>query len=249
MKTNKVTFIFIPRVQENQKTVNLNYRVYHLLIFVFAVLLILFILSYVILIPRANKYISYKEKIDVYHAQEAQLKQLLHDVNEMKEFNTYIRELVGLDLSPAYGDYSELVKVAIKSGEDSYLSTTPDLAPVSGVVTKKFSQGPRQHYGIDIAGKTGDPIRAAGAGLVVFSGWTPGLGNMVVISHADDYITVYGHNDRLVVRERQYVKKGALVALLGKTGYSTGPHLHFEIWHRGTAVDPQKIIPEYKIKN
>ncbi|MBW6458086.1 MAG: M23 family metallopeptidase, partial [FCB group bacterium] len=248
-KTNKVTLIFIPRKQEKQKTVNMHYRLFRLVKLFFALLLTLMIVSYAILIPQARKYVSYKEKIDVYHTQEAQLKQLLQDVNEMKQFNTYVRELIGMDISPQYGDYGELVKVAARAGEDAYLSTTPDLAPVRGIITKKFSGGPRQHYGIDIAGKTGDPVRASGAGLVVFSGWTPGLGNMVVISHADDYITVYGHNDRLVVRERQQVKKGDLIALMGETGYSTGPHLHFEIWHRGVALDPQKFIPEYKIKN
>ena len=72
---------------------------------------------------------------------------------------------------------------------------------------------------------------------------------MVVISHSDGYITVYGHNDRLNVQERQRVKKGDLIALLGETGYSMGPHLHFEVWHNGIALDPQEIIPVYKNKN
>ena len=95
----------------------------------------------------------------------------------------------------------------------------------------------------------GDPVLASAAGMVVFAGWTPELGNMVVISHADDYISVYGHNDRLNVQERQRVKKGELIALLGETGYSMGPHLHFEVWHNGLALDPQTVIPEYKNKN
>ncbi|MCK4813924.1 MAG: M23 family metallopeptidase [Candidatus Marinimicrobia bacterium] len=248
MKSNKVSFIFISRNEGKQKTVNMHYRFFIILKAFFIICLLLLVTSYIILVPRAKKYTAYKEKIEEYQAQETQLKQLLHDVNEMSQFNTYMRELIGLDL-PGNQNYDALMTAAAGRKDDLHLSTTPELAPVSGVITKKFMSGPRRHYGIDIAGKIGDPIRAAAAGLVVFSGWTPELGNMVVISHSHDYITVYGHNDRLNVQERQRVKKGDLIALLGDTGYSMGPHLHFEIWHKGQALDPQNVIPEYKTKN
>ena len=88
---------------------------------------------------------------------------------------------------------------------EQFLSGQPELAPAQGLITKKFMSGPRKHYGIDIGGKIGDPVLASAAGMVVFAGWTPELGNMVVISHADGYISVYGHNDRLNVQERQRV--------------------------------------------
>jgi murein DD-endopeptidase MepM/ murein hydrolase activator NlpD len=249
VKSNKVTYIFIPREEEKQRTLTLHYRLYLFLKILFFSVLALILASYVILIPLAKQYYDFKADIDSYQEQEAQLKQLLHDVNEMKEFHIYIRELIGLDIDSDFGDYQALE--SLTNGEDVpyYRSGIPELPPAKGVITKKFMAGVRKHYGIDIAGKIGDPVTACSDGLVVFSGWTPELGNMIVISHPDDYISVYGHNDRLMVHERQRVKKGELIALLGSTGYSTGPHLHFEIWHHGQAVDPQRVIPAYKGKN
>ena len=249
MKSNKVTFIFIPREQEKQRTVSLHHSLFFLLKAAAFLCIASIVLSYVLLVPKAQKYTEYREKIDTYKAQETQLRELLQDVNKMKQFNTYIRELVGMDLAPDYGEYEVLTRSEMPPENPEYLSGTPELAPATGVITKKFMSGARRHYGIDIAGETGDPVVASADGLVVFAGWTPELGNMVVISHPDDYITVYGHNDRLAVRERQKVKKGDLIALLGETGYSMGPHLHFEIWYKGRAVDPRGIIPLYKSKN
>ena len=248
MKTDKVTFIFVPR-NEEQKTLTLHHRVFTLGKIFIGICILLLIASYAILIPRAKKYTEYKEGIDTYKQQQAQLHQLLEDVNEMKQFNTYMRELVGLELNTDAGTYEALIEASSGEEKQYYLSGIPELAPAKGMITKKFMSGPRKHYGIDISGKVGDPISATADGLVVFAGWTPELGNMVVISHADDYITVYGHNDRLNVQERQRVKKGDLIALLGETGYSMGPHLHFEVWHHGLALDPQTVIPEYKNKN
>jgi len=250
MKTDKVTFIYVPRKEGEQKTLTLHHRIYTLIKTVLFICLLILIVSYAILIPRANKYTDYKDKINTYKSQETQLRQLLEDVNEMTQFNTYMRELLGLELtSGSSSDYSALIEAGSESNDKQFLSGRPELAPVNGLITRKFNSGPRKHYGIDIGGKMGDPVLASAAGMVVFAGWTPELGNMVVISHADDYITVYGHNDRVNVQERQRVKKGELIALLGNTGYSMGPHLHFEVWHHGLALDPQTVIPEYKNKN
>ena len=250
MKADKVTFIYVPRKEGEQKTLTLHHRLYTFIKLVLSICILLLILSFAILIPRANKYVDYKNKISTYKAQETQLRQLLEDVNEMKQFNTYMRELLGLKLtSGSSADYSALIEASSEQKNGQFLSGQPELAPAQGLITKKFMSGPRKHYGIDIGGKIGDPVLASAAGMVVFAGWTPELGNMVVISHADDYISVYGHNDRLNVQERQRVKKGELIALLGETGYSMGPHLHFEVWHHGLALDPQTVISEYKNKN
>lgn len=249
MKSDKITFIFIPREEKDQKTFSFDHRVFALIeIFFFAIIFAL-IVSMIILIPRANQYQEYQDKIISYQCQEEELNALLQDVNKMKQFNTYMRELIGLELSTASTDYSALLDANSESHELKLLSSHPEQAPVSGPITQKFILSPRKHYGIDISGKIGDPVVSAADGFVVFAGWTPELGNMVVISHPDEYITVYGHNDRLKVRERQRVKKGELIALLGETGYSMGPHLHFEVWHHGIALDPQKVIPEYMSKN
>lgn len=98
--------------------------------------------------------------------------------------------------------------------------------------TKKY------HAGIDIPAPTGTAIKAASDGIVISSGWQGGYGKAVVVSHGNGLVTLYGHNSTLKVSEGDYVSKGDTIALCGSTGYSTGPHCHFEVRVNGATVDP-----------
>lgn len=122
----------------------------------------------------------------------------------------------------------------------------PTLLPVEGFLTTTFSRNNwhpfKAHAGIDIAARRGSVVCAAGEGQVVFANWTLDLGNLIIIYHGDDLFTYYGHNDRLLVAEKTFVKKGAPIALLGSSGKSSGPHLHFEIWSGGAPVDPRQYL-------
>jgi murein DD-endopeptidase MepM/ murein hydrolase activator NlpD len=118
--------------------------------------------------------------------------------------------------------------------------------PTTGTFTSGY--GPRwgrMHRGIDIAGPVGTPIVAAASGVVVRSGWNSGgYGNLVDIRHSDGSLTRYAHNSRLLVREGQQVNQGQQIAAMGSTGFSTGPHLHFEIHLPGTGtVNPMAHLP------
>lgn len=111
--------------------------------------------------------------------------------------------------------------------------------PVSGVVVSGFGmRWGRMHEGIDIAASTGTPIRAAAAGVVIWSGWRGGYGNAVIIDHGNGLSTVYAHASALIARQGQRVAQGEVIALVGSTGNSSGPHLHFEVRVNGVAVDP-----------
>lgn len=115
--------------------------------------------------------------------------------------------------------------------------------PLVGTITSSY--GWRQsgfHHGLDIAGDKGDPIRAAYPGVVVFSGYKPVYGKMVIIKHADGRETVYAHADSLRVREGQKVKKGQIIATVGTTGRTTGPHVHFEVREDGKTLNPLKFL-------
>jgi murein DD-endopeptidase MepM/ murein hydrolase activator NlpD len=103
---------------------------------------------------------------------------------------------------------------------------------------------PRFHRGVDIAAPTGTPIGAASAGRVIFSGRDKGHGNMVAIEHPDGTITRYAHASQLLVKVGDYVESGQTVALVGSTGHSTGPHLHFEVIKNGIFVDPLRVLPK-----
>jgi lipoprotein NlpD len=114
--------------------------------------------------------------------------------------------------------------------------------PTHGIISQGFRK--HQHEGIDIAGAIGTPIFAAASGTVVKAGWDDwGLGNFIEIKHPDGSVTVYGHNNRLLVSKGQEVNQGQIIAEMGSTGNSTAPHLHFEFYrNRQLAVDPMPIL-------
>ncbi|NJN19935.1 MAG: M23 family metallopeptidase [Leptolyngbya sp. RL_3_1] len=103
--------------------------------------------------------------------------------------------------------------------------------PAQGVLTSGYGwRWGRMHQGIDVAGPVGTPIYAAAPGVVQRSGWNSGgYGNMVEVRHPDGSMTRYAHNSRLLVESGQQVRQGQQIAEMGSTGFSTGPHLHFEI--------------------
>lgn len=100
----------------------------------------------------------------------------------------------------------------------------------------------RMHKGVDFAARPGTEIVAVAAGVVTWSGRKAGYGWTVEISHADGYTTLYGHNQRNLVKVGDLVQRGQVIALLGSTGRSTGPHLHFEVKKNGQQVNPQTYI-------
>lgn len=101
----------------------------------------------------------------------------------------------------------------------------------------------KYHSGMDIAVDSGTPIHAADSGTVVYSGWLGGYGNCVMIDHGGGLVTLYAHNSALNVGEGQYVSKGTVVAYAGSTGYSTGPHCHFEVRLHGELTEPLNYLP------
>jgi murein DD-endopeptidase MepM/ murein hydrolase activator NlpD len=118
--------------------------------------------------------------------------------------------------------------------------------PAKGVLTSGFGQRwGRPHRGIDVANSTGTPIYASAPGVIEKAGWNNGgYGNLVDIRHPDGSLTRYGHNSKVLVRAGQQVQQGETIALMGSTGFSTGPHTHFEIHPSGRgAVNPIALLP------
>lgn len=115
--------------------------------------------------------------------------------------------------------------------------------PSRGSITSAFGQRwGKMHEGIDIAGTTGDPIYAALDGKVTYAGWESGYGFVVKLSHNGNIQTIYGHCSKLDVKVGDNVKKGQVIAKVGSTGNSTGPHLHFEVRVNGKPENPAKYI-------
>jgi murein DD-endopeptidase MepM/ murein hydrolase activator NlpD len=111
--------------------------------------------------------------------------------------------------------------------------------PVNGPVTSPFGmRWGRMHEGIDIGVGYRTPIHAAAAGVVVWAGWLGGYGNLVVVDHGNGLATAYAHASAILVAVGQQVAQGETISLVGSTGNSSGPHLHFEVRVNGIAVDP-----------
>ena len=122
--------------------------------------------------------------------------------------------------------------------------------PINGEITSPFGSRThpifgttRYHSGIDIGADYGDPVAAADSGVVIFSGWMGGYGKAVIIDHGNGLSTLYGHNSNLLVSEGQQVSRGQTIANAGSTGYSTGPHVHFEVRSDGEPVNPMAYLP------
>lgn len=125
----------------------------------------------------------------------------------------------------------------------------PSLWPVQGFHSRGFEPEEivpeRGHLGVDIAAREGSVIKATAGGIVVWSGWSTLYGNVVILAHSSEYFSFYGHNQVNLVKPRQLIQRGDPIALLGSTGQSTAPHLHFEIWRGGNPLDPANILMPY----
>ena len=138
---------------------------------------------------------------------------------------------------------------AVKTAYHLVYENLPTLLPVDGLITLGFhapnyheGSSRKLHLGVDIAARRGSVIKAAGSGTIVFAGWTPDLGNLIIIYHGNDLFTYYAHNTR-ILKKSGHVRKGEPIALLGSSGEtSSGPHLHFEIWRNGVPVDPKEYL-------
>jgi murein DD-endopeptidase MepM/ murein hydrolase activator NlpD len=105
-----------------------------------------------------------------------------------------------------------------------------------------FSGEKTFHCGLDIGAEIGSTVRAAAEGKVIYSGWKGPYGNLIVVQHKNNYITVYAHNSKLLVEVDEQIKKGQKIALSGKTGATTGAHLHFEIRKGIVPLNPGRIL-------
>lgn len=114
--------------------------------------------------------------------------------------------------------------------------------PLKGVITNDFNPATR-HYGVDIVARENEAVKSVLDGIVVFSDWTVGTGYVISILHTQNVVSVYKHNSALLKQQGEQVRAGEPVAIIGQSGeLTTGPHLHFELWYEGNAIDPKSYI-------
>jgi len=128
-------------------------------------------------------------------------------------------------------------KVSNSSLEDIHL-----FKPIKGIVSEKFD-AKKNHLGIDIVAPKDEPIKATAEGTVVMASWTEDTGYVITLQHEGGLISVYKHCSKLFKKNGEFVKSGEVIALIGNTGkFTTGPHLHFELWHQGRVLNPETLI-------
>lgn len=168
------------------------------------------------------------------------------ELSAMTELSSYVSELnEGFNSNAKLSAQFEEANVRL----EKYIDAIPTLVPAKGKISSPFGirfhpieKVNKVHQGIDIGGSVGDSIAAAASGTVELSGIYGGYGRCVIVDHGNGYRTIYGHCSKLLVKEGQTVKKGDKIALVGSTGNSTGPHLHFEIRIGNTPVDPVQYV-------
>lgn len=122
------------------------------------------------------------------------------------------------------------------------LRETYFFSPISGYISAAFDPK-SEHYGIDVVSKKDEPVKCIADGTVVFASWTQEAGNVIAVQHQANIISIYKHNSTLTKEIGNFVSAGEIIAIIGNTGELTsGPHLHFELWYNGSAVNPEEFI-------
>ena len=116
------------------------------------------------------------------------------------------------------------------------------MAPVDGLVTSSFESS-KSHYAVDIAAPKNTPVKSCYEGTVVYADWSSETGHVIIVQHEPNLLSAYKHNSALLKTVGDYVRRGEAIAIIGNSGEnSTGPHLHFELWYDGYAINPEEYI-------
>jgi murein DD-endopeptidase MepM/ murein hydrolase activator NlpD len=260
-----VTIMLIP----HSKTRPVNFKVPFIGMFTTIVLCCLGIVFILSIAVDTFEYYRMKDKLNYYSQQFLELNKTMTALkkaeNEFKRlFSLKSREKVleNLDTSDSGSIDMENLKHQIKSTVESvgeikdYLRTqrdiyvaTPKGSPVVGKISSHYGQRehPRSgeenfHSGIDLSSSPGNPVKATADRIVSFSGWSGGSGNLVVLEHGHGFSTFYAHNRSIPVKVAKKVKRGDIIGYVGSTGYSTGPHVHYEIWKDGKPINPVNYL-------
>lgn len=260
-----ITIMLVP----HSKSSPINFKTPFIALFSVCTLCILGLIYIVTIAVDTYEYYRMKDRMNYYSEQ---LLELNSSINALKraedEFTklfsleTKEKVLENLDVSDSGAIDMENIKQQIRKTNESvgeireYLHiqrdiyfATPKGYPVNGRISSPYGKRvhPRSgrrdfHSGIDLSANPGAKVRATAEGIVSFSGWSGGSGNLVVLEHGHGFSTVYAHNRANLVKVGQKVERNEVIGYVGSTGNSTGPHVHYEIWKNGKHINPYKYL-------
>lgn len=157
----------------------------------------------------------------------------------------YDKDTINLDPSDADLEFRQDIESADRYSIFNEATKNADIvffAPVVGTLTDGYDLQ-KKHFAVDIAVEMGTPVKSVADGTVIFAEWTAQTGHVVIVEHTSGFISIYKHNTALHKQQGDLVKSGEVIASAGDTGeFSTGPHLHFELWNEGYPVNPTNYI-------
>ena len=167
--------------------------------------------------------------------------------------DTNVNNILEAELSFKKSKEDSLLRIAVEAEDKISITVKKDkenldlenllfFNPIKGVITNSFDRK-EEHFGTDIVAKEDEPIKCVFDGIVVISHWTSETGYVIGVQHANGVFSLYKHNSILFKSVGEYVKSGEVIAVIGNSGdLSSGPHLHFELWYKGTAINPENYI-------
>tara|TARA_B100000941_G_scaffold286506_1_gene260174 strand:+ start:70 stop:849 length:780 start_codon:yes stop_codon:yes gene_type:complete len=253
--STKFTFFIVPDDDSETKSFSLGKNFIRFLVVAPVLVLIILFTSAMIYFPQISNYDNLHQKYSVLVSERVKVLDLIKSLEKISHMDEFVRNSLGADFN--FSEAPEITdSVLMIIPENNIISLSdniPSFPPVEGFISQrmesKFFNIDKSHGGIDIVAKEGTPINSASSGVVVFSGWTYEMGNLIIIYHGGGYITHYGHNQNNLVSRLDIVKRGDIIGYVGNTGISSGPHLHFEIWKGDNSIDPLIYFPEYLKKD
>ncbi len=253
--SKKFTIFVIPDDDSETKSFSFSKNFLRILTFFSFLILIISTSILFIFIPKITEYENLNQRYIDLVKDRMKVLELSKSLEKLIHMDEFVRNSLGVELN--FSDKPKIIDSVLMVIPDKNLislsDNIPSLAPIEGFISQRmegvFSNVDKAHGGIDIVAKEGTPIKASTSGVVVFSGWTYEMGNLIIIYHGDDYLTHYGHNQQNLVSRLDIVSKGDIIGFAGNTGISSGPHLHFEVWKGGKSIDPLIYFPEYLKKD
>jgi murein DD-endopeptidase MepM/ murein hydrolase activator NlpD len=170
-----------------------------------------------------------------------------NEMNRDSLFEQFKLDPSSLDLSPIRQDSMLRAEVALEDKYNLFERSTDGSSmvffpPLNGIISQEYD-AQKKHYAVDIVAPIDSPIKAIADGTVIFAEWTADTGHVIIIEHKEGLLSVYKHNGSLSKAQGDIVDSGEVIASVGNTGeFTTGPHLHFELWNNGVPVNPTDYI-------
>lgn len=267
-KSNHYTLMFIP--ENNGKTFTL--RVHKYVVRSLLAFLVIFIICLSMLLYKSGEIAAKLQMLYIVRVENEklttenhQLRQISEKLGKIETMYEYLSKLANPpstakrkeNLDTVSGENEDLLRFELNNDKKAIsfinhedIKSIPNIIPVDGWITRHFVKNkdsvPNYHQGVDFAATLGSPIKATAPGVIENVQTDPYLGLLITINHENGYVTKYGHCSQVLIAKHDRVKRGQTIALVGNTGRSTAPHLHYELIKNGVSVDPMGFLLTYK---